>query len=168
MDEIIYTILDLEQFIGKEIKWVTGETFEQIIKNHSGYLPNKMARYCTTEMKILPMFNYLNSLKILPVEMNLGFRPNETIRIENVLNRADENGNIRGAQTSNYSGFEIGLTKREYFTAKAMHAILSNPEWMKEYKGDKYLMQKIVVAALAIGYADKVLKKLSPEEVTEQ
>ena len=80
----------------------------------------------------------------------------------------DENGNLRGSQTSNFSGFELGLSKREYFVAKAMHAILSNPEWMKEYKGDKYLMQKKVVASVAIGYADEVLKELSSEEVTEQ
>lgn len=92
MDEIIYTILDLEQFTGREITWVTGETFEQIIKNHGNYLPNKMARYCTTDMKINPMFNYLKSNFELPVKMNLGFRPTETTRKENVLKRADENG----------------------------------------------------------------------------
>jgi hypothetical protein len=28
MDEIIYTILDLEQFLGTEITWVTGKSFE--------------------------------------------------------------------------------------------------------------------------------------------
>ena len=28
MDEIIYTILDLEQFTGQEVTWITGETFE--------------------------------------------------------------------------------------------------------------------------------------------
>jgi hypothetical protein len=27
MDEIIYTILDLEQFIGTEITWITGKSF---------------------------------------------------------------------------------------------------------------------------------------------
>nr|WP_315245122.1 hypothetical protein [uncultured Flavobacterium sp.] len=79
----------------------------------------------------------------------------------------NENGELRGSQTSNFSGFEMGLTKREYFTAKAMQAILSNPEWMKEYKGDKYLIQKRIVAEVAIAYADEVLDKLSPEEVTE-
>ncbi len=42
MDEIIYTILDLEQHTGQGVNWVTGETFEQVIKNHSNYLPNKM------------------------------------------------------------------------------------------------------------------------------
>lgn len=36
MDEIIYTILDLEQFIGDEIKIVSGDSFEEIIKNRGG------------------------------------------------------------------------------------------------------------------------------------
>lgn len=92
MDDIIYTILDLEQFIGKEITWVTGPTFEQVIKNHSNYLPNMMARFCTTDMKIIPMFNYLKNNTELPVIMNLGLRPNELNRKENILKRADENG----------------------------------------------------------------------------
>ena len=53
----------------------------------------------------------------------------------------DENGNIRGSQTSNFSGFELGLSKREYFVAKAMQGLLSNPEWMKVYGKEKYLMK---------------------------
>lgn len=92
MDEIIYTILDLEQFIGREIIWVTGQTFEQVIKNHNNYLPNMMARFCTTDMKIIPMFNYLKENTDLPVEMRLGLRPNELNRKENIMKRADENG----------------------------------------------------------------------------
>ena len=80
----------------------------------------------------------------------------------------DENGNIRGAQTSNYSGFEIGLTKREYFVAKAMQGLLSNPEWMKVYQKEKYLMQSQIVAEVATNMADECLKILSSEEVTEQ
>ena len=80
----------------------------------------------------------------------------------------DENGNIRGAQTSNYSGFEIGLSKREYFVAKAMQGLLSNPEWMKVYQKEKYLMQSQIVAEVAINMADECLKILSVEEVTEQ
>lgn len=79
-----------------------------------------------------------------------------------------ENGELRGSQTSNYSGFEMGLTKIEYFTAKAMQGILSNPEWMKEYKGDKYLMQSRIVAEVAIGMAEAVLAGLHSEKVTEQ
>lgn len=31
-DQIIYTMLDLEQFIGSKIDWITGESFDKIIK----------------------------------------------------------------------------------------------------------------------------------------
>jgi hypothetical protein len=92
MDEIIYTILDLEQFTGQEIKIITGRTFEEVIKDNYNYLPNKMVRYCTVEMKLKPIFNYLNSLEVLPVEMRIGYRPNEIERAERMLQRADENG----------------------------------------------------------------------------
>lgn len=92
MDEIIYTILDLEQFIGSEITWVTGKSFEEIIKQNYGYLPNKMTRYCTVEMKLKPIFNWLQENTELPVEMRIGFRPNEISRAETVLKRADDNG----------------------------------------------------------------------------
>jgi hypothetical protein len=53
-----------------------------------------------------------------------------------------------------------GLTKREYFAAMAMQGLLSNPEWMKEYKGEKYLMQSDIVADVAIRTADTILAKL--------
>lgn len=92
MDEIIYTILDLEQHIGSEITWTTGKTFEEIIKEHNGYLPNKMTRYCTVEMKLKPIFKYLYENTELPVEMRIGFRTTELNRAEKVLERADENG----------------------------------------------------------------------------
>ena len=92
MDEIIYTILDLEQFIGQEITWVTGKSFEEVIKQNYGYLPNKMTRYCTVEMKLKPIFNWLRENTELPIEMRIGFRPNEISRAETVLKRADENG----------------------------------------------------------------------------
>ena len=75
-----------------------------------------------------------------------------------------ENGELRGSQTSQYSGYELGLSKREYFVAKAMQGLLSNPEWMKEYKGEKYLMQSEIVAEVAIKTADTILTKLSIED----
>jgi hypothetical protein len=92
MDDIIYTILDLEQFVGSEIKIITGDTFEQVIKRNYNYLPNKMTRYCTVEMKLKPIFNYLKENTELPVEMRIGFRPNELKRAEGVLARAEPNG----------------------------------------------------------------------------
>ena len=50
-------MLDLEQFIGQEIDWISGETFDDIIKRGDKiYLPNKVQRFCTIEMKIKPIF----------------------------------------------------------------------------------------------------------------
>ena len=73
----------------------------------------------------------------------------------------NENIELRGSQTLNFSGFEMGLSKREYFTAKAMQGLLSNPEWMKVYQKEKYLMQSQIVAEVAINMADECLKQLS-------
>lgn len=92
MDEIIHTIFDLEQYIGEEIKWVSGPTFEDIIKNKSDYLPNKTARYCTTELKIRPIFHYLHSENALPVKTQLGFRAGEETRLIKKINKLNKNG----------------------------------------------------------------------------
>lgn len=92
MDDIIYTILDLEQFLGKEITMITGKSFEEIIKEAGNYLPNKKVRFCTVKMKIEPIFNHLTKLINLPCEMRIGYRPNEIDRAERMTARADENG----------------------------------------------------------------------------
>lgn len=36
---------------------------------------------------------------------------------------------VRGMQTGTYSGYEIGLTKRELFAAMAMQGLLSDPNY---------------------------------------
>lgn len=92
-DLIIYTILDLEQYLGKEIKWLTGDTYEQVIKIRGGWLPNKLHRYCTTWLKMQPQFEFwYENFFPDPVEMRIGFRGNETNRAENVLSRINING----------------------------------------------------------------------------
>ena len=50
-DIILHTILDLEQYIGQKIDWVVGETFDYVAEKKGGWLPNKLHRYCTVEMK---------------------------------------------------------------------------------------------------------------------
>jgi hypothetical protein len=92
-DTIIYTILDLEQFIGREITWVTGETFDQITsKSANVYLPNKVQRFCTVKMKIEPMFYWWAENVGEPIETRIGFRANEKRRAVNMLDRCNENG----------------------------------------------------------------------------
>lgn len=62
-----------------------------------------------------------------------------------------------------HANMQSSIWKREYFTAKAMQGLLSNPEWMKKFKGEKYLMQSDIVAEVAIKTADTILAKLSIE-----
>jgi len=91
-DAIIYTMLDLEQFIGSKIDWVVGKTFENIIKNKQR-LPNVVQRFCTTEMKLRPIVEwwYKNINEI--IEMRIGFRANEQRRAKNMIEKLNENGN---------------------------------------------------------------------------
>jgi hypothetical protein len=88
---IIKTILDLEQFNGRKITWVSGKTFEDTI-NSNGLLPSALRRYCTSTMKLEPIFEWwLKEIKE-PVKMRLGFRANEVRRKENTLKKVNKNG----------------------------------------------------------------------------
>jgi len=94
-DMIIYTMLDLEQFIGYKIDWVTGKTFDDaIIKTKKGtkYLPNKMARYCTTELKTMPILYWMYEEIKEPVFMRFGYRANETRRAVKMMSKTDDEG----------------------------------------------------------------------------
>jgi hypothetical protein len=93
-DVIIHTILDLEQYTGREIKWVSGKTFEEVIDRKSGIpnLPQPMRRFCTQEMKVVPMFEYWRSLNISAWECRFGFRANEHRRAKNTNKRLNKKG----------------------------------------------------------------------------
>ncbi len=92
-DTIVYTILDLEQYIGKEIKIVSGITFDEVIKNAGGYLPNQQTRFCTTELKIRPIFHWwAEKFNFEPVEMAIGYRANECGRRDKELAKLNKDG----------------------------------------------------------------------------
>lgn len=92
-DTIIYTMIDLEQYIGQEISWVTGKTFDEvIIRGDKKYLPNATIRFCTELMKLKPIFDWWDKNFNDPVEMRIGFRANETRRAKNMIQKSDENG----------------------------------------------------------------------------
>lgn len=91
---IIDTILDLEQFIGRKIDWVTGVSFDEQIKRYKlngevkTHIPSVMRRSCTVEMKIKPMFEFwLENIKEI-TETRIGFRANEVRRANNMTERA--------------------------------------------------------------------------------
>jgi hypothetical protein len=90
-DTIIHTMLDLEQYIGRKISWVTGKTFDDVIST-AGTLPDPLRRYCTTQMKMQPMFEWWRSELNIPCEFRLGFRANEKRRAKRTTEKTNDNG----------------------------------------------------------------------------
>ena len=90
-DTIIYTMLDLEQYIGRKITWVTGQTFDGIIQKHGGFLPNKIARYCTTDMKTMPIAEWRYKNIEGDVAMRFGYRANEQGRAKRMMEKVNNN-----------------------------------------------------------------------------
>ncbi len=80
-DKTLKVMLDLEQLIGRNIKWVCGLSFEKVIEKKK-ILPNQMARFCTSEMKIQPIFDYCQKEIKDVVDMRIGFRYDERERGE--------------------------------------------------------------------------------------
>lgn len=98
-DLIITTMFELEQYLGQKINWVSGPTYDWVIANRGGWLPNKLHRYCTTAMKIEPMFYWWAENIGEPIVMNIGYRANETIRANKMLGRCNDNGFIEQEAT---------------------------------------------------------------------
>lgn len=99
-DVIIYTILDLEQFIGKEIDWVAGKPFDEIIiMGDKVYLPNITQRFCTTEIKLRPIFNWWYDFIKEPVKMQIGYRANEQHRANKMLSKVNSDGLLEFKET---------------------------------------------------------------------
>jgi len=120
-DNIIRIMLDLSEKI--DIDWITGETFENIIsqnkmKDGTYYLPNMMTRYCTTELKIKPIFNYWRENINEIVEMRIGFRKGEEKRanrlIDKLNNGADEMKTIVGKRGTQNKWGMIGWRKPKF------------------------------------------------------
>jgi len=88
-DTILHTILDLEQFIGKDIVWLAGKPFDKLRKSS---LPNIAWRHCTELMKIKPMFDWWKANFEEPIEMRIGFRAGENKRANNMLERCNKDG----------------------------------------------------------------------------
>lgn len=80
--KILKVMFDLEQMIGREIIWVRGAGWEQMM-NMKKAVPNMAKRFCTTELKMKPIFEYLFLHHDLPVQMRIGYRWDEMERMDN-------------------------------------------------------------------------------------
>ena len=91
-DVILNTMFDLEQYVGQEIHWVKGESFDYVTEKKGGWLPNKLHRYCTVEMKLRPMHRFWRKNIGDPVKMQIGFRAGEEGRAKRMNERLNEDG----------------------------------------------------------------------------
>ena len=91
-DKIIYTMLDLEQYLGQKINWVSGITYDEVIKTKGGWLPNKLHRYCTSWLKLNPQFYWWAENIGEPCEMRIGFRANEGKRKARMMEKLNKDG----------------------------------------------------------------------------
>jgi hypothetical protein len=94
-DATLKVLMDLEQYIGKEITWIRGESFDKIINTPSftggtpTRLPNRRFRYCTFRMKLLPIFEWWFLTIGEKCQMRIGFRFDEFTRMEKMINNSD-------------------------------------------------------------------------------
>jgi len=131
-DKILNVMFDLEQMIGKNIFWVRHNSFEKEIKKKK-MLPNLTMRYCTTELKIIPICEFVINNKIDPVFMNQGIRYDEHERQKKGKDREYRNKIIIGKS-------ENGRNKwKEYFWAVANYPLIinkvTNPKIQDFWKG---------------------------------
>lgn len=89
-DATIRVMMDLEQYIGKEITWVRGRSFDDIINSgKQTRLPSWARRYCTSFMKLEPIFYWWLMEIGEKCNMRIGFRADEYDRMERFFNNSD-------------------------------------------------------------------------------
>ena len=96
-DVIFYTLADLEQFTGQEITWVSNPTFDEVISRHN-ILPSLFRRFCTTEMKVVPVAKWIHNNIGEVVNLRLGFRGGEDYRVQ----RKKESCNADGIEEARW------------------------------------------------------------------
>lgn len=101
---IIQTMMELEQKIGREIVWVRDRSFEQLIQERN-FLPNKRSRFCTTELKMKPVFEYCYLNIPGKVDMRLGYRFDEQERKDDATNdfKFPSSCNLYGQRRQNHT-----------------------------------------------------------------
>jgi len=79
--KVLQVMFDLEQKIGREIIWLRGIGWEEMIRQKKA-IPNTMKRFCTTILKMQPIFEFLFKHHELPVKMRIGYRWDEMERVK--------------------------------------------------------------------------------------
>ena len=85
-DQTLRVMMDLEQYIGKDITWVRGKSFDSVVNGRQTRLPYRLRRYCTSSMKMEPIFEWWLLNIGEKVDMRIGFRFDEFKRMERFVN----------------------------------------------------------------------------------
>lgn len=89
-DATLKAMMDLEQYLGKEIFWVRGKSFDDVIDlGTQTRLPSWARRYCTEQMKLEPIFYWWMHTIGEKCNMRIGFRADEFDRMERFFNNSD-------------------------------------------------------------------------------
>lgn len=120
-DKTLYAMQDLEQLLGQSIDWVRGESFdrvigkryERVLLGNRKRLPSWARRFCTEEMKLLPIFLWWFENIGEKCDMRIGFRFDEFNRLENFFNNSDPTNfsipiscNIYGQKQQKHESFK--------------------------------------------------------------
>lgn len=89
-DATLKAMMDLEQYLGREIIWVRGKSFDDVIDTGTQTrLPSWARRYCTEQMKLQPIFDWWFNEIGEKCNMRIGFRFDEFDRMERFFNNSD-------------------------------------------------------------------------------
>ncbi len=89
-DQTLYAMMDLEQLLGTEVTWLRGKSFDDVIDTGTQTrLPSWARRYCTSQMKMQPIFDWWFNEFGEKCEMRIGFRFDEFSRMERFFNNSD-------------------------------------------------------------------------------
>ena len=85
-EKTLKIMMQLEQKIGREIIWVRDVSFDELLENRK-ILPTWSTRFCTTEMKIKPIYEHLY-FRYGIVKTQIGFRYDEFERAYEIKKRS--------------------------------------------------------------------------------
>ena len=99
----IKVVLNLEQKIGREIRWVRDISFEEMM-NQKKAIPNIKMRFCSFMLKIKPIFEYLMVQGHSYVDMRIGYRYGEENRMKEFTTdiKYVDSVNLYGAGKNNW------------------------------------------------------------------
>lgn len=81
-DSTLVAMLNLEQLIGKDIIWISGITFDEVVIKKGGWLPSALRRFCTIEMKLRPIWDWWFENINEKIKMGIGYRYDEMERAD--------------------------------------------------------------------------------------